>query len=92
MELLTSLNRERGMTLVVSLHHVGLARRYSDRVIALRDGGLVYDGPTAALTTGFLRDLYGTTADELVDDGDEGSAGTPVPTPSPVPLRLAAAA
>ena len=40
MELLLALNRERGMTLIVSLHHVGLARRYCERVIALREGVL----------------------------------------------------
>jgi len=28
----------------------------------------VFDGPTSALTPAFLRDLYGTAADELIDD------------------------
>lgn len=65
MELLCALNRERGHTLLVSLHHVGLARRWCDRVIALRDGRLVFDGPTAALTPAFLRELYGTAVEEL---------------------------
>jgi phosphonate transport system ATP-binding protein len=68
MELLLALNRERGMTLIVSLHHVGLARRYCERVIALRDGALVFDGPTSALTLPFLHQLYGTAAEELIDD------------------------
>lgn len=40
MEQLSQLNREQGMTLIVSLHHVALARRYCDRVIALRGGAL----------------------------------------------------
>lgn len=56
------------MTLLVSLHHVGLARRYCERVIALRDGALVFDGPTAEPTPGFLRDLYGTAAEDLQAD------------------------
>jgi phosphonate transport system ATP-binding protein len=43
MELLLQLNREQGMTLLVSLHHVGLARRYCERVVALRDGALVFE-------------------------------------------------
>ncbi|MBS0429613.1 MAG: phosphonate ABC transporter ATP-binding protein, partial [Proteobacteria bacterium] len=50
MEQLTALNRDAGMTLVVSLHHVALAQRFCERVVALRDGALVYDGPSAALT------------------------------------------
>lgn len=75
MELLGQLNRERGMTLIVSLHHVGLARRHCERVIALREGVLVFDGPSAELTPPFLRELYGTAADELLLDEDE--AGKP---------------
>jgi len=68
MELLLDLNRKRGMTLLISLHHVALARRYCERVIALRDGRLVFDGSTAALTPEFLRDLYGTSVEELVTE------------------------
>jgi phosphonate transport system ATP-binding protein len=68
MDLLLALNRQQGMTLVVSLHHVSLARRYCERVVALRDGALVFDGPSAALTPSFLRELYGTAVDELQAD------------------------
>jgi len=71
MELLGQLNRDNGMTLIVSLHHVGLARRHCERVIALRDGALVFDGPSANLTPSFLRELYGTAADELLLDHEE---------------------
>ena len=92
MELLMALNREQGLTLIVSLHHVGLARRYCERVVALRDGALVFDGPTAALTPAFLRELYGSAAEELIEEpGPERdcasdplpmSAGPTAPTPS----------
>jgi len=68
MELLTALNRDRGMTLVVSLHNVALARHYCERVVALREGALVFDGPTAALTPAFVRDLYGTSGGELLGE------------------------
>lgn len=90
MELLTALNREQGLTLIVSLHHVGLAQRYCDRVVALRDGALVFDGPVSALTPPFLRDLYGTAADELLVD----HLPTPEPESEPRPAftRLAVAA
>lgn len=68
MELLMALNHDQGMTLVVSLHHVGLARRYCERVVALRQGELVFDGPVNALTPAFLRSLYGTASEELIQD------------------------
>ncbi len=82
MELLTALHHEQGMTLLVSLHHVGLARRYCDRVVALRQGDLVFDGPVSALSPAFLQSLYGTAAEELLrDDPDDF-----------MPMPLAAAA
>ena len=92
MSLLTALNRDHGMTLIVSLHHVGLARRYCDRVVALREGELVFDGPTAALTPDFLRELYGTAADELLRDDDEAQAGAAPAPRRPHLAELAAAA
>jgi phosphonate transport system ATP-binding protein len=67
MELLVEINRRSGLTLLVSLHHVPLARRYCTRVLALREGALVFDGPTSALSPAFLRELYGSSADELID-------------------------
>jgi phosphonate transport system ATP-binding protein len=80
MDLLAELNRRQRLTLLISLHHVALARRYCDRVIALREGQLVFDGPTSALTRTFLRDLYGTAADELIDEdrpGDDAGDDSP---------------
>jgi phosphonate transport system ATP-binding protein len=53
-------------------------------VVALRDGELVFDGPTSALTPPFLRDLYGTAADELLLD-------EPVAEPEPRRPKAAAA-
>jgi phosphonate transport system ATP-binding protein len=65
MELLAELNRELGVTVLVSLHQVEHAFAYCPRTIALRAGEVVYDGPTAALTNERLRALYGTQSDEL---------------------------
>jgi phosphonate transport system ATP-binding protein len=77
MDQLAALNRDAGLTLVISLHQVSLARRYCDRVLALRDGELIYDGPSAALTTEFLQKLYGTTAEELLHDDHAATQTTP---------------
>lgn len=86
MDLLLELNQTRRMTLLISLHHVALARRYCERVIALRQGELVFDGPTSALTADFLRDLYGTAADELIDE--PVSSSVPLSTPTSVHSEL----
>ena len=65
MELLLSMNRDRGCTIVVSLHQVEYALKYCLRTIALHRGRVVYDGPSAALTPQLLGELYGTAVDEL---------------------------
>lgn len=67
MEILARINREQGITVVVSLHQVQFARRYCARTIALRLGEVVYDGPSADLDAALLRRLYGAGVDELLD-------------------------
>ncbi len=65
MELLAAMNRERGCTVVVSLHQVEFAIKYCPRTIALHRGKVVYDGSSAALTPQLLGELYGADAEEL---------------------------
>jgi phosphonate transport system ATP-binding protein len=66
MELLAEVNRELGVTVLVSLHQVDYAFAFCPRTIALRAGEVVYDGPTRALTAHRLRELYGAQTDELL--------------------------
>ena len=66
MEILAKINREDGITILVSLHQVEFARLYCPRAVALKDGRVVYDGPSAALTPALLQDLYGDEVDDLV--------------------------
>jgi phosphonate transport system ATP-binding protein len=66
MEILASINREDGCTVLVSLHQVNVALKYCPRTVALHRGQVVYDGPSAALTPALLRKLYGADADEIL--------------------------
>ncbi len=66
MDLLAQVNRELGVTVVVSLHQIDYAFAYCPRTVALRAGEVVHDGPTRDLTRQRLRDLYGTQTDELL--------------------------
>ncbi|AME25474.1 MULTISPECIES: phosphonate ABC transporter ATP-binding protein [Burkholderiaceae] len=70
MELLQSLNEDHGLTVVVSLHQIDIAMKYCARTVALRNGCVVYDGPSASLTPALLRELYGAAAEELLTDAD----------------------
>ncbi|WP_420963570.1 phosphonate ABC transporter ATP-binding protein [Brucella sp. IR073] len=66
MDVLADINAKDGITVLVSLHQVEYARRYCPRTIAMRDGAIVYDGPSSALTNDFLARLYGSASEELV--------------------------
>ena len=85
MELLAEVNRELGVTVLVSLHQVDYAFAFCPRTIALRAGEVVYDGPTRALTTARLRDLYGSQTDELLPGRDDTADAPPQPLHQPVP-------
>jgi phosphonate transport system ATP-binding protein len=59
MELLVELNKRDGLGVIVTLHQVDYALRYCDRVVALKAGKVVYDGPSTQLDTRILIDIYG---------------------------------
>jgi phosphonate transport system ATP-binding protein len=66
MEILASINRIDGCTVLVSLHQVNVAMKYCPRTVALHKGRVVYDGPSSALTPALLRELYGAEADDIL--------------------------
>lgn len=83
MEILARVNREHGCAVLVSLHQVDVALRYCPRVVAMRDGRVVYDGPASALSPEFLNELY-------CCDPEAACAAVPTVAPEPVALPLAA--
>lgn len=82
---LTQAARAAQRTLVCTLHQIEVARRCFPRIVALREGVIVYDGAAAAFTDAQVHALYGA----------QGLANTPSPHPpstaepslsQPVPL------
>jgi phosphonate transport system ATP-binding protein len=59
---LQRISNEDGITVVTSLHVLDLARRYSRRVIGLRDGRVAYDGPPERLTEATAQRIFADTA------------------------------
>ena len=53
------INREMGITILLNIHHVELALEYADRVIGIRAGKIVYDGPSSQVDQGVLDAIYG---------------------------------
>jgi phosphonate transport system ATP-binding protein len=64
METLQHIASTAGLTVIASLHHVEYARRYAHRILGLRGGRLVFDGPPAELTEAALVDIFGEVASE----------------------------
>ncbi len=62
MKYLELLNKEDGITILCSLHFLSLARTYADRIIALKDGRLEFDGLPDEIDDQRFRDIYGEDA------------------------------
>lgn len=71
MDMLKEINEKDGKTVVVTLHQVGVARKYCKRMIALREGRLYFDGDREDLTNERLLELYGGDVSEMLDADDE---------------------
>ena len=56
---LQRINRDLGITTIINLHFLDLARQYGQRLVGLRDGELVYDGNIADVDDDKFRDIYG---------------------------------
>jgi len=65
MELLKELNERDGMTVLVTLHQVDYALRYCRRIVALKAGKIVYDGPSDGLDRKLLIDIYGPEIEDV---------------------------
>lgn len=59
MRLISELCRERGLTAIINIHDVLLAQMFAERIVGLRLGEVVYDGPPDGLTPAVLTEIYG---------------------------------
>lgn len=72
LELLQTLNRDHHKTIVMVLHDVNLSARFSDRMIAMKDGQICYQGSVAdIMQADILRDIFQIEA-EIVRHPKEG--------------------
>jgi phosphonate transport system ATP-binding protein len=59
MALMQAMSETHGFPVIVNIHNVELARRFSDRVVGMTGGRVVYDGPPEGLDEGILKTIYG---------------------------------
>ncbi len=62
MKYILELNRQDGITVICSLHFLSLAREYGTRIIALRDGRIVFDGKPEEIDDKRFKEIYGEDA------------------------------
>jgi phosphonate transport system ATP-binding protein len=79
--------RERGITLVTSLHQVDAALAQFPRIVGLRDGAVAFDLPTAEVTQARLQALYERHEGELRGESPTPAATAPMQTPAPVVMH-----
>lgn len=78
LDIVRSLNRELGRSVILVLHDLNLAARYADHLVVMKDGQVVTEGaPAEVVTPRMLRDIFGVEA-EIVPDP---RSGTPLVMP-----------
>jgi phosphonate transport system ATP-binding protein len=65
MQYLEKLNKEEGVTVLCSLHFLDIVHRYADRVIALNDGIVVFDGLPTEIDDTKFKEIYGKEAERV---------------------------
>ncbi|MYL22924.1 phosphonate ABC transporter ATP-binding protein [Vreelandella massiliensis] len=99
MRLIRELCAERGLAAIINIHDVALAQQFADRIVGLRAGEIVFDGPPSELTAEMLTTIYGeeewdTTPEPLASETENvpSSAVTPRQAVNNVPPLAAGGA
>lgn len=58
------INKEMNISVLINIHHVDLALKYCDRVIGIKAGEIVYDGPSSEVDQAVLKEIYGRELSE----------------------------
>lgn len=66
MEHLRKICSEKGITVIVNLHQVDAAKNYSDRIIGLNSGEIVFNGHPTEINKEVIQNVYGTDFDDLI--------------------------
>lgn len=65
MQYLEMINKEDGVTVLCSLHFLDLVHRYADRVVALNEGKLMFDGSPKEIDDIKFKEIYGRDAERV---------------------------
>ena len=64
------INKELNITVIANMHHVDIALKFAQRVIGIKEGLIVFDGPSNQVTNQILKEIYGRelSNDELMEN------------------------
>lgn len=65
MQYLERINQDNGVTVICSLHFLDLVHQYADRVIALNEGELVFEGSPNEIDDKKCKEIYGKEAERI---------------------------
>lgn len=65
---LMNINRDLNITVIMNIHHVEMALEYASRIIGIRQGEIVYDGPAEDVTPDILDAIYGSKDQAAVEE------------------------
>ncbi len=65
MKYLEDINKTDGITVICSLHFLDLVHRYADRVVALNEGRIVFDGAPTEIDDAKFKEIYGQEAERV---------------------------
>src|SRR6185312_15574614 len=88
MRLIKELCSERKLSAIINIHDVMLAQMFAERIVGLRQGEIVYDGPPDKLTPAVLTSIYGeedwsATIRKVDEEAPDDEAGNVVPFDTP---------
>ncbi|MCV3728335.1 phosphonate ABC transporter ATP-binding protein [Ureaplasma miroungigenitalium] len=61
-------NKSENITVLANLHHVDLALQYADRIIGVKKGRIVYDGPSTDVNLNILKQIYGEQLEQFDEE------------------------
>jgi len=93
MRLVCELCKERNLSAIINIHDVMLAQMFAERIVGLKLGEIVYDGPPDGLTSEVLTEIYGeedweATIRKVEEDETEGEDLEAAPEPGHLTATL----
>jgi phosphonate transport system ATP-binding protein len=64
--LIKKMHEQHDLLTIINVHDVSLAKKYASRIVALKDGAIIFDGPAAAFTEKEYQETYGSETYELI--------------------------